>query len=956
MKKERTYLSAQYFLNHKLDQEEVRRQIREFADKGYQGVFAHARAGLLTPYMSNDWWKIIDVIIQECESTGMKFQIWDEDYFPSGIAGGRTAWEHPELASRNMNFTVRIFENCDEIELDFKKGYLLKAFAIELDADEQCLKSIDITEYCGTRRQEWTERRVQHTLYSPLLALSGNPHWRCSFIDNRFAVCWKPEKKARYAVVGITVELNFNRTCLMDPRTTKAMLDSTYEEYYKRYGKHFGGLVDSVFFDEPSNGCEIYPWSVNFAQEFLKDHEYDIVENLHHLAYDIDEQSPAVRAHFRATQHRLMTVNYLEQSREWCHEKDIIFRGHLTRTEWLSLASAYWPNELRCYKYVDIPCCDPLGKAYGFKDTAAYHTGIKVVASAAHIFGKELAGSDCLAVIGDEVALRDLKGMLDYQMALGINYFVMHGYSYSIDRPRKDEVPPSIFYQHSEWDYMNCLSKYVKNVCGRLSEAVPVCNILMLYPATSLACQQKPDNEPRDLKHDSWYVLENEKKIHALVDDLLSAHRDFDFVDEVTLSELVSEKGVLKHHNNYGAIVLPYVKFIPEYTAQALHRYTANGGRVILVADIPVVLSANPEKLNTQGMELVNGNPADMLPPVAGIKGGGAEDVFVSRYIENDKNLFFLYNRSKNIFRGSCEGIPVEIQPVSGLMLDDVYKFENVQEKILELNSDWQVEFGENQLAMNSQHVFADAEIEKADYGQGILYNLSLREKNPAPANSSEILYRYRFTSSGNISGAKIVMEESSVSGDWKLYVNGTLIDKWAKKRFYDCNNIFADIELKQGNSPLVNVIDIIAEGGELKEIPYLYGNFKCSYPHGHRSFPDISATEKVFEAGILSDWADWGYPAYSGRAVYTKTFAIEKGGIYMLDLGCVKDIAEISVDGMTSTVLPWPPYRHKLELTSGIHSIKIIVTNAPGNMFRHANLPAGLLGPVRMGKEVLKC
>ena len=94
-----------------------------------------------------------------------------------------------------MNFTIKLFESCDEIELDFQKGYLLKAFALELDAYSKCLKTIDITGYCGTRRQEWTERHIQHTLYSPLLALSGNPHWRCDFTDNRFAVCWEPEKR-----------------------------------------------------------------------------------------------------------------------------------------------------------------------------------------------------------------------------------------------------------------------------------------------------------------------------------------------------------------------------------------------------------------------------------------------------------------------------------------------------------------------------------------------------------------------------------------------------------------------------------------------------------------------------------------------------------------------------------------------------------------------------------------
>ncbi len=63
LKKEKMFLAAQYFLNHKLDPEEVRRQVKEFADKGYQGVFAHARPGLLTPYMSSDWWNIIDVIM-----------------------------------------------------------------------------------------------------------------------------------------------------------------------------------------------------------------------------------------------------------------------------------------------------------------------------------------------------------------------------------------------------------------------------------------------------------------------------------------------------------------------------------------------------------------------------------------------------------------------------------------------------------------------------------------------------------------------------------------------------------------------------------------------------------------------------------------------------------------------------------------------------------------------------
>ena len=66
-----------------------------------------------------------------------------------------------------------------------------------------------------------------------------------------------------------------------------------------------------------------------------------------------------------------------------------------------------------------------------------------------------------------------------------------------------------------------------------------------------------------------------------------------------------------------------------------------------------------------------------------------------------------------------------------------------------------------------------------------------------------------------------------------------------------------------------------------------------------------------------------------------------------MLDFGRVEDIAEIAIDDMSPVILPWPPYRHEFKLSSGLHSMRITVTNAPGNMFRNAALPAGLIGPV---------
>lgn len=954
MSKACVHLSAQYFLNHRLEPDEVRRQMREFAAKGFQGVFAHARQGLLTPYMSKEWWDVIDIIVEECAACGMKFQIWDEDYFPSALAGGRIVGAHPELAGRSLNFSISAFDACDSIEMDFKKGLLLKAFALELDANGGCVSAIDVTEHCGTRRQEWTERHVQHGLYSPLLTGSGNPHWRCGFVDNRFALSWRPAVKARYVVVGVTVEFNMERTCLMDSRVADAMFETTYEEYRKRYGGRFGGVADMLFIDEPSCGAGLYPWSASFPDEFRKDHSYDIVENLAHLAWDVDGRSPLVRAHFRETQRRLVSENYLERTRAWCERNGLLLAGHLSRTEWFSLNAAWWPDELRCYKHMDIPCCDPLGKAFGFKDTAPNHSGVKLVSSAAHLFGKRLAGSDCLAVIGDEASLRDLKGMLDYQMALGINLFIAHGFSYSIDGARKDEVPPSLFYQHAEWDYMKSLSDYVTRTCARLADSVHVCKTLVLYPSTSLAVQQKPCDPPWRMRNGSWLVLEDEKRIHMLVDDLLSAHVDFDFIDEVTLAERISHDGRLTPQGDYEAILLPYVKFISEDAAKALRRYVAGGGRVSYVGYAPEVISGNgPVPMDVSGMEFSDAASVDRLPVTVRIEGDGAEDVFAARHVKDAKPFFFLYNRSRRVFSGRCEGIDVEVQPLSGVTVDASYRQAPATGRLLDLSRGWKVEFERNRLGLGFMQVFDDADIECADYVSGKPYDLMERRKSPASPDAAKTLHRYRFMCDGDVRDAAIVMERSSASVPWRLYVNGSPVEKWRQERFYDCSNICAGVELTKSSSPRLNVVDIVTEGGALTEVPYLYGSFRCFFRHGCKSFPDISAAPSAFDVETLADWADWGYPTYSGKAVYSKTFDIAEDGYYMLSLGAVEDLAEVSIDDGAPVTLPWPPYRYVFKLKAGRHSLRIVVANASGNMFRNAGLPAGLLGPVEIGAVV---
>ena len=67
------HLAGQYFLNSDLRADEIRTQIMELHNAGYETIFLHARAGLKTPYLSQDWFDALRVAVDELICCGMKF-------------------------------------------------------------------------------------------------------------------------------------------------------------------------------------------------------------------------------------------------------------------------------------------------------------------------------------------------------------------------------------------------------------------------------------------------------------------------------------------------------------------------------------------------------------------------------------------------------------------------------------------------------------------------------------------------------------------------------------------------------------------------------------------------------------------------------------------------------------------------------------------------------------------
>ncbi len=97
MKKEKSVKSARlipfWSWNGELDEEKLCKQIEWMKENGFGGFFMHARSGLTTEYMGKKWFSCIKACAQKAKELGLETWAYDENGWPSGIAGGKMLYD-----------------------------------------------------------------------------------------------------------------------------------------------------------------------------------------------------------------------------------------------------------------------------------------------------------------------------------------------------------------------------------------------------------------------------------------------------------------------------------------------------------------------------------------------------------------------------------------------------------------------------------------------------------------------------------------------------------------------------------------------------------------------------------------------------------------------------------------------------------------------------------------------
>ena len=69
--------------NDLLTEQEIRDTLRDLARQQVKQVWVHPRPGLMTPYLTPDWFRLWKVALDEAQRLDMNVWIYDENSYPS---------------------------------------------------------------------------------------------------------------------------------------------------------------------------------------------------------------------------------------------------------------------------------------------------------------------------------------------------------------------------------------------------------------------------------------------------------------------------------------------------------------------------------------------------------------------------------------------------------------------------------------------------------------------------------------------------------------------------------------------------------------------------------------------------------------------------------------------------------------------------------------------------------
>ncbi len=549
--------------NTKLNEEQLKRQIDVLHEMGFGGFHMHARTGLGTAYLSEEFMQMVKACVNKAKNDHMRAYLYDEDRWPSGFGGGLVT-KNPAYRAHNLLFTPKAYVEAELVTHNdstsvagrSENGSLIGVYDIVLNEDGSLKSGKKISPEAKTQGRKW---------YAYME--SGSP---TSWFNNQTYVD------------------------TLSPQAMQEFIRITYESYLAAVGADFGDVVPSIFTDEPqftrkqtlnfaNDQMDVtLPWTPDFAQTYQQAYGMDIMEHLPELIWNLPDKMPS-KARYYYHDHicERFTEAFADQCGGWCRNHGIALTGHMMEEPTLQSQTAALGEAMRSYRSFDLPGIDMLCDGTEF-------TTAKQAQSAVHQYGYEGMLSELYGVTGWDFDFRGHKFQGDWQAALGVTIRVPHLSWVSMAGEAKRDYPASISYQ-SPWykEYA-----YVEDHFARVNTAItrgrPIIKVGVIHPIESCWLYWGPKEEN---------ALERQtldSNFDQVTKWLLFGLYDFNYISESLLPSQCeqAENPMQVGEMAYDVIIVPGCRTLRSTTVARLRDFSNAGGKVIFMGSAPEFVDA----------------------------------------------------------------------------------------------------------------------------------------------------------------------------------------------------------------------------------------------------------------------------------------------------------------------------------------------------------------------------
>ncbi len=945
--------------NDDVTEEQIDQQLIDFKEGGMGGVFIHPRPGLLTSYLSDEWFALCAYTVKKGKELGMNVWLYDENSYPSGFAGGHVPAEMPESYNQGgglvLNRVEKLPDNADSY------------FAILKQVGS---KFIDIT----NQLEQEKNQKGDYFLYEKSFYRNQAWHGGYSYVD------------------------------LLHEGVTEKFIEVTMTGYEKYLGSEFGKAVPGIFTDEPN----VHPpgstirWTPLLFKEFQKRWGYDLKINLPSLTNEIGSWKQ-VRHNFYTTILEMFIERWSKPWNKYCEENNLDWTGHYWEHGWPD--PQHGGDNMAMYAWHQMPAIDILMNQYSEDVNAQFGNvrAVKELSSVANQMGRKRTLSETYGAGGWDLRFEDMKRIGDWQYVLGVNFLNQHLSYMTLEGARKRDHPQSFSYHEPWWKNYKILGDYFSRLSLALSSGKQNNRILVFEPTSTAWSYFSPANS-----HEKFSKIG--PAFQSFVFELEKYQIEYDLASENIVKDIgaIGKNKFIVGERAYDVIIIPPgLENLDKPTYELFKEYLREGGKVISFNDVPSYIDGSEstelksivEEYSKQWvdakslseskvLEMLTSNDIRFVNP-ENIKG----KLFHHRRDLDDGQILFLVNTSKDEwstgslfvkgntvneldltsgefkpFAGKMKDGSLEISfdlPPSGSLLLSVgnQSRENLNDnnkgeiKIISSLEDVQIKNNtQNVLTIDycdlklgdkveediyffnaADKVFKHHGFDSNPWVSAVQYKTSIIDRNNFADDSGfEASYSFVVDEGVNHKSIRAVIEHPEL---WEIQINGIIVKSdpsnyWLDRKF-GIYNIGENIII--GENKITLMASPMTVYSEFEPI-YILGDFGLeSQRKGWKLIK-----EKPLKVG---SWKEQGFPFYSDVFSYTKSYLLNlEDKRYVIKIpDWLGSVAEVKVNNKSAGIIAWPPYELDItdQIKDGENEITIDVAGTLKN----------LLGPHHIGQ-----